>query len=211
MKKTIAFIVVLTLIIIPFSTTFAGTDADDEIITIEDIIDLFPEIEEKVKDALSNEVNRSAEPEYVYSKKINECNYMFTIYTDDSFSLLIEYAPEAISEIRSTYNKLFKYMYNYTHLTTQCILYNRVYYNYTGNNTAPIILYNTVDTANAHIVDYGVNSAQTYAYSMANGYYVVLEIGGYPVYDYCVGLYVNATADEGHNFLVDSGATTIYP
>ena len=41
MKKTIAFIVVLTLIIIPFSTTFAGTDADDEIITIEDIIDLF--------------------------------------------------------------------------------------------------------------------------------------------------------------------------
>ena len=79
------------------------------------------------------------------------------------------------------------------------------------SNRESEVLYNTVDTANAHIVDYGVNSAQTYAYSMANGYYVVLEIGGYPVYDYWVGLYVNATADEGHNFWVDSGATIIYP
>ena len=40
---------------------------------------------------------------------------------------------------------------------------------------------------------------------------VVLEIGGYPLYDNCIGLYVNATSDEGHDFLVDSGATTIYP
>ena len=109
MKKIIVFVLVISLIVIPFSPTFinANEDNENEIAAIEDIINLFPEIEDDVRDVLSNETSRSTVPEYVYTKSLNECDYVFTIYTDDSFTLLIGYAPEVIVGTKSTYSKLF--------------------------------------------------------------------------------------------------------
>ncbi len=216
MKKLVTYLLCIVMLLCLTTPVLANSQElrFSSAMTVEDYVDelirVFPEANLNKTMLITPQINDSTPtiPTTVretYQKTIDGNSYTLYIYNDEAIGLLIENKEEYVA--RSTWNKLFTYV-NYYLGYDPNIIYIRVYYDFTGQNTAPDIT--SINTTGDYVTIVDTGYMSTYAWARGNAYYDGEPFYGYTPKIYFVGMELIVTSDYGHNFIKSTGTDVLY-